>query len=128
MAFNTSDGSYYTVRPPPDLGTRPPDNCYLCLKREELKEAQFGKRIGMRGNPSQTAGLAFGGRTYHHNDYIMIHESERPLCSIGQIQTIKSKSHDCGLVVRLLGRINDIREEICPEELKNEVWSKPQTP
>ena len=75
----------------------------------------------MRGHPNKTIGVAFGGRSYHHYDYVLIREPEKTVCTIGQILLFKAKSKGGALVVRLLGRINDIREKICPEELKNEV-------
>lgn len=89
----------------------PPDNCPVCAL------------IAQQAHESSTTYLKNGairhqGNTYHKFDFVMIKGGDGP-CNIGQIKYTMdgSRRTSCSMVVRLLGRINDISGDILPEHV-----------
>ena len=87
----------------------PPDNCPACLLG--VQRANDKEPVVISG------GLSYLGKTYHHNDYVLIAEpAPKAPASIGIITRIqREKSTNGGptlmVTVRLLGRMADLLSE-----------------
>lgn len=83
----------------------PPDNCPVCLLKEQRASETYGQRLN--------TGVGWHGVNYHIYDFVMIKAEQGP-CHIGHIVDIRFpqnyRSHDLPVItVKLMGRICAIK-------------------
>ena len=121
LVFDDESGAFYTHRPYSGNILRPPSNCHMCSKDNDDDLARNSRSLHSTDNPNVLLGISYKGSSYHYNDFVVIQDKGKSVGSIGQIKKMHMESQYCRLVVRLFGRVNDIRDTICPDELKDEV-------
>lgn len=94
----------------------PPDNCPVCSLME-LREIEKNPR-GLKDDAGSPNGVAFGGKTYHNEDFVL-YRAEKGPANIGYITDFDLGTKQPTVTARRVGRVADL--DLPAGVLKDEV-------
>jgi DNA (cytosine-5)-methyltransferase 1 len=92
----------------------PPNNCPICLAVEQRDSEACDRNL--------RTGVAYRGVNYHVYDFALIRANDGP-CQVGHITDIRfpQGSLSPNVIVKLLGRVNNLSGLLPPNVIKDEV-------